>query len=71
MARARAPHRRHAAVRYSRAPTRPVGAPRWLPVGVIAAVVVLVVFALGRVSVNLREQAGFFEPDVRVTHIDD
>ena len=52
MARVRAPHRRHAAVRHPRAPIGQPGAPRWLPVGVIAAVVVLVVFALGRASAS-------------------
>jgi hypothetical protein len=50
MARARAPHRRYATVRHSRAPIGQSGARRWLPGGVIAAVVVLVVFALGRAS---------------------
>jgi hypothetical protein len=50
MARARRPYRRHAAVRHPRAPNGRPGAPRWLPVGVIAAVVVVVVVALGRAS---------------------
>jgi hypothetical protein len=66
MARARAPHRRHAAVRHPRAPIGQPGVPRWLPVGVIAAVVVLVVFALGRASAGDSSSSSAVSPRSRI-----